>query len=247
MTTIDLNADLGEGDAFDLELLAIVSSCNIACGGHAGDEHSMLETVRAAIEHNVAVGAHPSYPDREGFGRRSGYAAGEVLLVSLREQIAALRRIANVAGTEVTHVKPHGALYNDTAADKELAEIVVEAIEHTLKTACLVGPPGSELQHAASRHDLPFVSEAFVDRAYTAEGTLAARSETGAVHDNINTITTQAVELAMNGRVTARNGDIIEIAADTLCIHGDTPNAAEVAQAVRDVLTANGVDIRAAV
>lgn len=247
MTTIDLNADLGEGDAFDLELLGIVSSCNIACGGHAGDEQSMIETVRAAIAHNVAVGAHPSYPDREGFGRRSGYAAGEALLASLCEQIEALRRIADVAGTEVMHVKPHGALYNDAAADKELAEIVAEAIQHTAKTACLVGPPGSELQQAASRHDLPFVGEAFVDRAYTPEGRLVARSESGAVHDDINTITTQAVGLAMNGRVTARNGDIIEVAADTLCIHGDTHNAREVAQAVRDVLTANGVDIRAAV
>ncbi len=246
MTSIDLNVDLGEGDAYDLSLLSVVSSCNIACGGHAGDAQSMAETVRAAVTRNVSVGAHPSYPDRDGFGRRSRYAEGSLLLASLSEQIEALRVIAIAEGAVLTHVKPHGALYNDAASDRVLAELVVEAIKQGTDSVSLVGPPASELQQAAGRHDLRFVSEAFVDRVYRSDGTLVPRSEPGAVLDDINTISTQATGLATAARVTAQNGDVISIVADTLCIHGDTENAYQVALAVRDVLKANGVEIRAA-
>lgn len=246
MTSIDLNADLGEGDACDLALLSVVSSCNIACGGHAGDAQSMAETVRGAITHEVAVGAHPSYPDRDGFGRRSRYAEGSSLLASLSEQIAALRQIAESEGAVLTHVKPHGALYNDAASDRVLADLFVEAIKQETNANCLVGPPDSELQQAAMRGDLRFIGEAFVDRVYSSDGGLVPRSEPGAVHSDINTISTQAVGLATAGQVTAQNGDVIKIAADTLCIHGDTENAYQVALAVRDVLEASGVEIRAA-
>ncbi len=127
--SIDLNADLGEGGAYDLALLSVVCSCNIACGGHAGDAQSMAETVRGAITHEVSVGAHPSYPDREGFGRRSRYAEGSSLLASLSEQIAALRLIAESEGAVLTHVKPHGALYSDAASDRALAEHFVESMK----------------------------------------------------------------------------------------------------------------------
>ena len=246
MTSIDLNADLGEGDAYDLALLTVVSSCNIACGGHAGDAQSMSETIRAAITHEVLVGAHPSYPDRKGFGRVSTFSEGNALLASLREQIKTLRLIAESEGVALTHVKPHGALYSDAANDKGLAELIVEAIQQETNAANLIGPPKSELQQAAARGNLQFVGEAFVDRVYSSNGTLVPRSELGAVHNDINTISTQAVNLATNGQVTAQNGDIISIAADTLCIHGDTDNAYQVALAVRDVLRANGVEIRAA-
>ncbi len=246
MTLIDLNADLGEGGAHDLALLNVVSSCNIACGGHAGDAQSMAETVRGAITHHVSIGAHPSYPDRDGFGRRSGYAEGSSLLESLSEQIAALHQIAESEGAVLTHVKPHGALYNDAADDRALAELVVEAIKQGTDSVSLVGPPASELQQAATRGDLRFVGEAFVDRVYGSDGRIVPRSEPGAVHSDINTISTQAVGLATAGQVTAQNGDVIKIAADTLCIHGDTENAYQVALAVRDVLSANGVKIRAA-
>ncbi len=246
MTLIDLNADLGEGGAYDLALLNVVSSCNIACGGHAGDAQSMAETVRGAITHHVSIGAHPSYPDRDGFGRRNWYAEGSLLLESLSEQIAALHQIAESEGAVLTHVKPHGALYNDAADDRALAELVVEAIKQGTDSVSLVGPPASELQQAATRGDLRFVGEAFVDRVYGSDGRIVPRSEPGAVHSDINTISTQAVGLATAGQVTAQNGDVIKIAADTLCIHGDTENAYQVALAVRDVLQANGVEIRAA-
>lgn len=246
MTSIDLNADLGEGDAYDLELLDIVSSCNVACGGHAGDAASMTATVRAAMVNSVSIGAHPSYPDREGFGRRSGFASGDQLRDSLRQQVDALLAVVQAEGGELTHIKPHGALYNDAAKDPGLANIVADVVADTEGALALVGPPDSELQVAAEARDLAYRAEAFVDRAYSADGTLVLRSAPGAVHNELNSMTTQAVQLATRGRVVAQSGEEIAIRAATLCIHGDTDRAAEAARAVRDVLEANGVTIRAA-
>lgn len=245
MTVIDLNADLGEGDAYDDALLRIVSSCNVACGGHAGDAESMALTVRAAISNGVCVGAHPGYPDREGFGRVSGFLSGAALYESLAEQVTALTIIAAELGTALTHVKPHGALYNDALADRQLADIVARVAAETHGSPAFVGMANTELEFAARRHSLRFIAEAFADRAYEPDGTLVSRSSPGAVHQDLNVITTQALRLATEGQVTASNGDIIEVRADTLCIHGDTPGAAEAARAVRDVLTHHGVEIRA--
>jgi UPF0271 protein len=242
---IDINADLGEGDLYDVELLGIVSSCNIACGGHAGDVQSMKKTVQAAIENGVAPGAHPAYPDPEGFGRRSGFLVGDALYQSLTEQVAALMEIAAQFGAKLTHVKPHGALYNDAVRDPELADVIAKVTAEAPAGPKLVGMANTELEFAADRHGLGFVAEAFVDRAYEADGTLVPRTEPGAVHSVLSVVTTQAVGLAKTGRVTARNGDVIDVRADTLCIHGDTPGAAEAARAVRDVLESHGVEVRA--
>ena len=245
MATIDLNADLGEGDACDEALLRIVSSCNIACGGHAGDQESMVTTARAAIGCGVCIGAHPGYPDREGFGRVSRYLSGDPLYEALTEQVTALADIVAQLGVALTHVKPHGALYNDAIADRELADVIARVIAELHGDAAFVGMANTEMQAAAVQHDLSFVTEAFVDRAYEADGTLVSRSEPGAVHSELSVITAQALGLAQAGRATARNGDIIDVAADTLCIHGDTPGAAEAARAVRDVLDSHGIEIRA--
>ncbi|MCP5089406.1 MAG: 5-oxoprolinase subunit PxpA [Gammaproteobacteria bacterium] len=245
MASIDINADLGEGDPFDAELLAIVSSCNIACGGHAGDTQSMRATIEAAIRNDVAIGAHPSYPDPEGLGRRSGFLSGDALYESLTEQVTALADIAAQLGATLSHVKPHGALYNDAVLDRELADVIARVTAEAAGAPSLVGMANTELQFAADRFRLEFVAEAFVDRAYEADGTLVPRSEPGAVHADLSVATTQAVGLAERGRVTARNGDVIDVRADTLCIHGDTPGAAEAARAVRDVLQSHGVEIRA--
>lgn len=245
MTTIDLNADLGEGDACDEALLSIVSSCNIACGGHAGDQESMAVTVRAAITNGVSIGAHPGYPDREGFGRVSGYLAGDALYQALTEQTSALVDITAQFGARLTHVKPHGALYNDAIADRELADIIARVVAELHGEAAYVGMANTELQAAAERHGIQFIAEAFVDRAYEADGRLVSRSEPGAVHRDFSVITTQAIALAEAGQVTARNGEVIDILVDTLCIHGDTPGAAEAARAVRDVLESHGIEIRA--
>ena len=247
MTTIDLNADLGEGDAHDQALLDIVSSCNIACGGHAGDAHSMRQTVRRAKSKGVAIGAHPGYPDRDGFGRRSNFLDGPELEKSLVDQIDTLQKIAESEAAVLTHVKPHGALYGDAANDSTLAALVVRAIQHSAPHAAIVGPPASLLEAAVRKAGATFVAEGFIDRAYRPDGDLVSRSEPNAVHADLNVIATQASTLAESGTVTAEDGSVISVAADTLCIHGDTPLAAEAARAVRDVLTANGVKIRAAV
>ncbi len=231
MPAIDLNADLGEGDPYDAELLAIVSSCNIACGGHAGDEDSMRATIAAAISNDVAIGAHPSYPDREGFGRCSGYSTGDELRASLIAQIHALILVAREQEATLAHVKPHGALYNDAVNDLELAELVVSCVASAAPGAAFVGLPGSEMQEAAARHALNFIAEGFVDRAYQEDGQLVPRSQPDAVHKSLDLVLPQATSLV--GKV------------DTLCIHGDTPGAAEVAAAVRDALEKQGVEIRA--
>ena len=245
MEGIDLNADLGEGCGDDEALMTIVSSCNIACGGHAGDAESMARTASSAIANGVAVGAHPGYPDREGFGRESGFMRGGDLYDSLTEQVRALADIAANLGAKLVHVKPHGALYNDAVRDAELADVIARVTAEAPGSPALMGMAGTELEYAAERHSLRFVAEAFIDRAYEADGTLVSRKEPGAVHEDLNVATTQAVRLAKDGEVTARAGEQISVQADTLCIHGDTPGAVEKARAVRDVLESHGVEIRA--
>lgn len=231
MLAIDLNADLGEGDPHDAELLKIVSSCNIACGGHAGDDASMRATIASAISNNVAIGAHPSYPDRDGFGRRSNFLAGDELRASLLAQINMLASIANELGAALVHIKPHGALYNDAVNDRELADLVAGCVATAAPGTAFVGLPDSEMQLAASRHSLIFVAEGFIDRAYRDDGQLVPRSEPGAVHESLDLVLPQAISLV--GKV------------DTLCIHGDTPGAVAAATAVRDALENQGVEIRA--
>jgi len=228
---IDMNADLGEGDPYDAELLTIVSSCNIACGGHTGDAVSMRATVDTAMRNAVAIGAHPAYPDREGFGRRSGFLRGSMLEQSLREQIQVLADIVAGTGLELSHVKPHGALYNDAVGDVELASIIATSISTTAPGAAMVGLPNSELENAARAASLKFVGEGFIDRAYCDDGTLVPRTEPGAVHDDVVSIIAQARSLV--GRV------------GSLCVHGDTPGAADIARAVRQSLEDDGVIIRA--
>ncbi|MBT8107656.1 MAG: 5-oxoprolinase subunit PxpA [Gammaproteobacteria bacterium] len=245
MTSIDLNADLGEGAPYDEELLKIVSSANIACGGHAGDEETMARTVRSAIANGVAVGAHPGYPDQQNFGRDSGFMRGNTLYESLTGQVMSLAGIAAELGARLAHIKPHGALYNDAVHDSELADIIARVTAEAPGRPAFMGMANTALEAAAVRHGLDFIAEAFIDRAYEAGGTLVSRQEPGAVHEDMNVATTQAVRLAQTGQVTARNGDEVTVRSDSLCIHGDTPGAAEKARAVRDVLESHGIEIRA--
>lgn len=241
---IDLNADLGEGGDYDADLMQVVSSCNIACGGHAGDADSMARTIQLAIRHGVAVGAHPSYPDPAGFGRKSLSIGNDELYESLTSQVETLLDIAGELGARVVHLKPHGALYNDAAGNAELADIVGRVASELPGDVCLVGPPGSELECAAAGNDLKFFAEAFVDRAYQPDGRLVSRTEAGAVYEDIDQMMEQALSLAMHNTVSTRDGTIIPVPADTLCIHGDTPGAANAARAVRDALESGAISIR---
>jgi UPF0271 protein len=242
---IDLNADLGEGAGADAELLAIVTSCNVACGGHAGDDASMRETVTAATLNNVAVGAHPSYPDREGFGRRGQFLTGDTLFESLVNQLHALEKICNGLGGSIGHVKPHGALYNDAADDPALASIIIRSINELSGRKSLVGPPQSELSRAAELAGISYVSEAFADRSYLASGRLVSRSVAGAVYTDIEAIKSQAVSIVIDHCVCSQNGEVVQVMADTLCVHGDTPGAVAAARQIRSVLEDEGVQIRA--
>ncbi|HNP35650.1 MAG TPA: 5-oxoprolinase subunit PxpA [Woeseiaceae bacterium] len=241
MPTIDLNADLGEGAASDAELLTIVSSCNIACGGHAGDIESMRATIVRAVANRVAIGAHPSYPDRAGFGRRARFMTGEALYESLTTQVSDLCDIAAETGALLHHVKPHGALYTDAALDEQLADLLARVADEAHGVVALVGPPASALEKAAKAHGIGFVAEAFVDRTYDDDGTLLPRSEQGAVHTDLALIVAQALSLAVDQRVLTKSGKMLQIAAQTLCIHGDTDRAVDAARAVSAALSQRGL------
>jgi 5-oxoprolinase (ATP-hydrolysing) subunit A len=246
---VDLNADVGEsfgrwhlGD--DAAVIPHVTSASIACGYHAGDPGVMRAAVVMAREAGVAVGAHPGLPDLAGFGRRS-------MAVSPREtedlvlyQIGALAALAAAEGVRLRHVKPHGALYNMAARDPELASAVARAVAAFDPTIIVLGPPGSELTQAAAAAGLATASEGFADRAYEPDGSLAPRSRPGAVLDSVPAIVERAVRLVRQGAVTATDGSELAIRIDTICIHGDTPGAAELGQRLRTALEAAGVAVR---
>jgi UPF0271 protein len=235
---IDLNADLGEGTDTDDELLAVVSSASVACGGHAGDRASMAAVVAVAQRRGVTVGAHPSYPDREGFGRRPVDIPAGALLESLIAQIVALAEVGRPV-----FMKPHGALYNRASIDPTVATVVVEAARATrLPLLC---PAGSEMAHRAAAAGVAVFAEGFADRAYTPDGQLAPRSAAGAVLDDPVEVAARAVALALSGTVAAVDGSALVVKADSICIHGDTPGAVVLAMAVRAELERAGVAVRA--
>ena len=240
---IDLNADLGEmntpeGWASDRAILEVVSSASIACGGHAGDVHTMARAVEAAGEFGVRVGAHPSYPDRDGFGRRSGFMeAGAELRKVLERQVGALR---DVAGEGLGYIKPHGALYNDAVADGALAEMLVELAEGF--GLPLMGAPVGEVV-AAARGRVGYIAEGFIDRRYGAHGHLVSRSELGAVLESETERLEQLESLALEGRVAVATEEVLQLRCDTLCLHGDSPGAVATARAARARLEALGVEV----
>lgn len=242
---IDLNADLGEGMGGEEDILAIVTSANIACGGHAGSRRTMRETAERAGAAGVAIGAHPSYPDREGFGRRRVTMPVSALRESLAEQVGALREITAEAGHAVRYVKPHGALYHDALEDGDPAAALVDvAAAHRLPL--LLAPqarfaPIWELAHARG---IEIYAEGFADRTYRADGRLLARSEPGALIQDPERAAAQALQLA-RGAVATLDGKMLDMSVRSLCVHSDTPGALNVARAVRAGLTAAQVPIRA--
>jgi len=248
VTSIDLNADLGEsygawtlGD--DRSMLGLVTSANVACGFHAGDPAHLLETLRLAAAHRVDVGAQVSYPDLRGFGRRDLDLPAADLTADIIYQIGALQALATVAGTRVRYVKPHGALYNRIVHDERQATAVVEAVVALNPALALVGLPDSEVGRLAEAEGLRFVPEAFADRAYRADGTLVSRTEAGAVLHDRDEIAERMLRLAAEGVITSIDGTDIALSAETICVHGDTPDAVGIARAVREALAASGLTI----
>jgi UPF0271 protein len=246
--TIDLNADLGEGfgrsrEPEDEALLDLVSSANIACGFHAGDATTMRDTVRAAKLRAVTIGAHPSYPDIPGFGRRElGFSPKQIKL-HVEYQIRALRDVCGAERAKLSYVKPHGALYNRAARDPEAAKAIVAAIREVEASLTLLGLAGSEIARAAERAGIAFASEAFVDRAYKPDGTLVPRSEEGAVIHDVNGAVQRAVMLVKGQTITADDGSELRISAQSLCVHGDNPDAESILRALNARLKESRVAI----
>lgn len=238
---MDLNSDLGEGYGQwsmgdDTALLDIVTSANIACGFHAGDPTTMRRTVEAATERGVAIGAHVSYPDRRGFGRYDMDLPLEQVRDDVVYQIGALHALARAAGSGVSYVKPHGALYNRITTDPALAHAVVDAIAGFDPALPLLTQPGGAGHDAASAAGLPVVAEGFADRGYLLTGRLTPRCEPGAIITDPDLITRRVLTMCTRNTVTAGNGQDIELCIDSLCLHGDTPGAVQLARTIRDAL-----------
>ncbi|MGC2235176.1 MAG: 5-oxoprolinase subunit PxpA [Pyrinomonadaceae bacterium] len=248
MLSIDLNCDMGESFGAwtmgnDAALMDYVSSVNIACGFHAGDASVIRKTVEKAIEKGVAVGAHPSFPDLQGFGRREMKMSAQEIFDVVLYQISAIKGICEAFGTRMHHVKPHGALYNQAAKDADLAESIAKAVKSLDEKLIFYGLSGSFLISEAEKLGLKTASEVFSDRTYKNDGSLTPRSESNALIKNADEAVRQVLQMIQTQTVTAANGETIPIKAETVCIHGDGANALEFARTIRQKLIENNVKI----
>ncbi len=248
MISVDINCDMGESFGAwtmgsDAALMDCVSSANIACGFHAGDASTMRKTVEIAAEKGVAIGAHPSYPDLQGFGRRNMALSHQEVFDIVIYQVAALKGICEASGTRLSHVKPHGALYNQAAKDADLAASIAKAIQRIDKNLIVYGLSGSFLISEASKLGLRTASEAFADRTYQRDGTLTPRTIAGALIRTSENAAAQALQMVKDQAVETIDNEIITVKAETICIHGDAEHAVEFAQAIRKILVENGISI----
>lgn len=242
---VDLNSDLGEGAGHDEEILDLVSSANIACGFHAGDPASIYASIQAAHDRGVAVGAHPSFADRESFGRNEMKLEPAELYSLVSYQIGAFQALARAAGAEMNHVKPHGALYNMAARDRPLADLIARAVLAIDPKLILFAPSTSELDLAATEYGLQTASEVFADRNYLADGSLVPRSRSDAfVHDPIEAAD-RVIRILDEGKVRAVDGVDVDILATTVCVHGDNPQAVVFVRKLRERLELEDVVIAA--
>ena len=249
MQHIDLNCDMGEipeaiAEGSQESLMKWLSSANIACGGHAGDSHTMATTIRQALRHNLAIGAHPGYPDRENFGRVELKLSSSEVAEFVREQVEALATIAERLGAKIRHVKPHGALYNQAVHDVDLAAAIAEGVARWNREVVLVGLAGSPMLDEFRRAGFAVAAEAFADRLYEPDGTLRARKHDDALIHDPEVAGRQAVGIATQGRISARGGTEIPVSAQTICIHGDTPGSDKIAAAVAKALARAGVSVQ---
>jgi len=242
---VDLNADLGEGAGHDEELLALVTSANIACGFHAGDANTMRESIEAARDHGVAIGAHPSLFDRENFGRKELPVTPDEVFDAVTYQLGVFQAIAEAVGVSPNHVKPHGALYNMAARDAGLADAVARAIARVDPRLILFAPGNSALASAGEANGLKIAREVFADRNYLSDGALVPRSRPDALLHDPEEAAERALRMLREGKVRSVDGGDVDLRAETICVHGDTPGAVDFARALRSQLEKEGVTIRA--
>ncbi|UXC35868.1 5-oxoprolinase subunit PxpA [Cupriavidus gilardii] len=242
---IDLNADLGEGCGSDEALLALISSANVACGWHAGDASTMLQTVQWALAKGVAIGAHPSYPDRENFGRTEMQHDPRDIYADVLYQIGALAAIVKAQGGRLAHVKAHGALYNQAARNRAQAQAIVDAVRDFDPQLVFFGLAGSVMIEVAREAGLTVKEEVFADRGYNSDGSLVRRGTPGALLDDDEAVLAQTLSMVREHKVRAIDGQWIPIQADTVCLHGDGPHALAFAQRIRDCLREEGIAVRA--
>lgn len=250
ISRVDLNSDLGESFGsyklgMDDEVIKHVTSVNIACGWHAGDPLVMDRTVKAAVREGTAIGVHPGFPDLLGFGRRNLAATPEEVKAYVKYQLGALMAFAKANGAAIQHVKAHGALYNMAAKDAKLAAAIAEAIREVDQNIILMGLANSEMINAGKEMGLKTANEVFADRAYNPDGTLVSRSLPGAVIHDADLAISRVVRMVKEGKVQAVNGEDIEIKADSICVHGDNPEAVEFTRKIRARLEQEGVEVTA--
>jgi len=240
---IDINCDLGEGVGNDAELMPLLSSCNIACGAHAGSEAVIKETIALALQHKTKIGAHPSFPDRENFGRNEMNLPATQLAAIVLEQITLVNKIAKAAGTALNHIKPHGALYNMAAVNEDVADAIIASVVALNSHLIVYVPFGSTIARKAIEKNIKIKYEAFADRNYNDDLTLVSRKQNNALLHDPEEISDHVVRMIKEGKVKTINNALINIKADTLCIHGDNPNAVAILSALHHHLKAANITI----
>jgi UPF0271 protein len=244
MPVIDFNCDLGEGTGNDEAIMPFISSASIACGYHAGDEATMKATVALCKKYNVAIGAHPSFSDKENFGRTNMQLSAEEIYQIVLRQITLLAEIAHQQDKKLQHVKPHGALYNMAAKDIAIANAIAKAVKDCNEHLLLFGLPNSKVELAAHNHNISFIGEAFADRTYQSDGSLTSRTEANALIDDETQSISQVLQLVNHKTITAVNGEVINVNAQTICLHGDGKQAVQFAEALHGKLLSSGITIQ---
>ncbi len=241
MYKVDLNSDLGEGAAFDADIIPLITSANVACGFHAGDSDIMAATIRLCEENNVAFGAHPGYPDKENFGRTNMDVTPQQVYNMTLCQLGSLAAMAKAQGTRLQHVKPHGAMYNMAAKNPELSMAIANAVKDFDDSIILLALSGSEMITAAKKTGIKYASEVFADRAYEADGTLRARKLEGSMITDENEAISRVIRMVKEGKVTAYTGEDVSLEAHSVCVHGDSPKALDFVKALNKAFKENDI------
>jgi UPF0271 protein len=241
--TIDINCDVGEGLDNEIDLMPYISSCSIACGAHAGNEQTIIETIKLALQHHVKIGAHPSFPDKESFGRKIIDITPTDLQLSIENQIKLVSQKAQQLGSELYHVKAHGALYNLSAVNQEIAQVIINAIKNTVEGVFLYVPYNSVIQDLALKNNLKIKVEAFADRNYNSDLTLVSRKKKNALITNKEILMQHLLKMIIKQKLISVDGVEVRIKADTFCVHGDNPNAKNLLKFINKNLAKNGIII----